>query len=80
MSNHATMGSRSLFPNLKAKIYLAHSAIAPIASPVQNRMIQTISSYTQLGVDAVFPLLEERESLRKKIATLIHAHPDEIAE
>ena len=79
MSLRATLGSKSLYPSLQYPIYLAHSAIAPISIPVQQRLQETIQKYAEKGMGCVMEFVEQRESLRAKIATLIHAQPEEIA-
>jgi len=79
MSPLATLGSKTLFPTLQHNIYLAHSAIAPLSIPVQERMQKTILEYAQKGMDCVMTYVEQREDLRKKIAQLIHSQTDEIA-
>jgi cysteine desulfurase/selenocysteine lyase len=79
MHHDATLGSKSLFPTLQHTIYLAHSAIAPLATPVQQRMKNTIDTYGQQGMGCVMQFVEDREKLREKLATLLHAHVDEIA-
>ena len=79
MSAHATLGSRDLYPQLQFPIYVAHSAIAPISTPVAKRMTQTINAYAQQGMGCVMQFVEERESLRHSLAQLLNASPKEIA-
>lgn len=79
MSAHATLGSRDLYPKLQFPVYLAHSAIAPISAPVEQRMMNTMTVYAQQGMGCVMQFVEERESLRGSLARLINATPEEIA-
>ena len=59
MPAHATLGSRDLYPKLQFPIYLAHSAIAPICEPVEERMLATMKAYAEQGMGCVI-IVEER--------------------
>lgn len=67
------LGSRRLFSQLNAKVYLAHSAISPCSDPVLGRAGEVLASYAGGGVEA-FPIwLEQRDRLKEKLAQLIDA-------
>ena len=79
MKHKAIIGSRNLFPELKPRVYLAHSAVSPLSLPVKQKMFHTMSLYAQEGVGVLPVILEEREQLRALLASLIHTSPKEIA-
>ena len=76
--NTIQIGSRSEFSKLEPPIYLNHAAISPPSQKVMSQSLAVLNSYARQGVGAVFQWIEQRESLRHKIAGLIHAQPEEI--
>lgn len=78
MAPTATLGDRSLFPDLSPKAYLNHAAISPPSAPVQAAVAQCLSQYTQQGMGAFMTYLEQREVLRASLATLVNVQPGEI--
>jgi cysteine desulfurase/selenocysteine lyase len=75
----ATIGDRSLFPDLEWPVYLNHAAISPPSLPVKLAANAVIRSYAAQGVTAFPTWMESREVLRGKLARLIHAQPEDIA-
>ncbi len=73
------LGDRSLYPDLKAKAYLAYAATGPVSSLVKAAVNQVLDSYAERGNVAFFDWLEQRERLREKLGRLIGAKPTDIA-
>ncbi len=76
---HFALGDRSLYPELKAKAYLAYAATGPVSSLVKTAVNQVLDSYAERGNVAFFDWLEQRERLREKLGRLIGAQPTDIA-
>ena len=75
----ATLGSRSLFPDLEPFSYLNHAAIAPPSQPVLEAMNGWLRRYAAVGV-GVFPeIVEQRESLKQKLGVLIGCAAERLA-
>ena len=75
-----TLGSRALFPDLEADVYLNHSAISPTSQPVRDRLDAVAADYAREGLGAYFIWREEIARLKEKLAALIGAaSPEEIA-
>lgn len=74
----ARIGSRALFPQLRARSYLNHAAISPLSSIVVNRISRVLSQYAADGLGAFFAGLETRETLRARLGRLIGAAGEEI--
>lgn len=73
------LGDRSLFPELEALAYLAHAAISPLSTPVEQEVARLLADVRRLGVGA-FPLwARQREGLRHAFAELIAVRPTEVA-
>lgn len=77
--SRATFASRSLFPHLEARAYLAHAAISPPSVRVLGAAHAVLQDYAQQGVGAFPKWLGRREQLRAKLALLLGAQPAEIA-
>lgn len=76
----AALGDRTLFPDLAARSYLAHCAVAPASTPVRAAVERALTDYARLGMGAVAPWLAERQELRAALARLIGAeHPEDVA-
>ena len=73
------LGSASLYPELKAKAYLAYAATAPASSLVQAAVGRVLSSYAEQGTTAIFTWIEQRERLREKLGRLVNTHAGNIA-
>lgn len=64
------LGSRELFPDLKAGAYLAHAAISPASTALTRAVADAVDLVAEGGV-ASFPVLSaQRERLRESLATL----------
>jgi len=75
----ARLGDRSLFPDLTPFAYLNHAAISAPSTPVRAAVQGWLSDYARLGVSA-FPVWQaQRERLRKKLAELVAAEPEDLA-
>jgi selenocysteine lyase/cysteine desulfurase len=73
------LGDRSLYPELKAKAYLAYAATAPASSLVQAAVQRVLTSYAEQGSAAIFTWIEQRERLREKLGRLVGAKASDIA-
>jgi cysteine desulfurase / selenocysteine lyase len=73
------LGSRALFPDLAARVYLSHAAISPASTRVTRAALSIIQDYSQRGVGAYLTWEAQRERLRGKLAGLLGAEPEEIA-
>jgi selenocysteine lyase/cysteine desulfurase len=70
---------RKFFPITKTAIYLNHAAISPLSTRV-NQAVQEHLDYRTNSVADLFPhLVQERESLKKNLAKMINAGPQDIA-
>ena len=72
------LGSRALFPQLRARSYLNHAAISPLSSIVVTAISRALSRYAADGLGAFFAGLPERDVLKGRLAGLIGATPQEI--
>lgn len=73
------LGSRALFGDLEVDAYLNHAAIAPASAPTVHAVNTVLSDYARHGALA-FPRWEaQRRELRRDLARLINAKPQEIA-
>lgn len=68
--HHARMGDRSLFPELRPRVYLNHAAISPPSLPVRQAVLGALSRSETLGVGAIGGDLAQRERLRERFAVL----------
>jgi cysteine desulfurase / selenocysteine lyase len=73
------LGDRSLYPELEAKVYLAHAAVAPASSLVKAAVNRVLDSYAAQGNGAFFEWMEQREQLRGKLGKLVGAKGEDIA-
>lgn len=73
------IGSRELFETLEARVYLNHSAISPMSSPVRERLMAVTADYAHLGLEAFFKWLPELDVLRQNLGALIGAQAGDIA-
>ena len=70
---HARTGSRALFPELEAPVYLNHAAISPPSTVVRKAMERCLRDYATHGVGAAMPWFEARDRLRQELGRLIGA-------
>ncbi len=75
----ARLGSRELFPNLRATAYLSHAAISPPSLTVQAAATRALDDHAERGVVAYMTWAEQRARLRERLARLIGAPPGAIA-
>jgi cysteine desulfurase / selenocysteine lyase len=75
----AKLGDRSLYPDLKAKAYLAYAAAAPASVLVKAAVNRVLDSYAEQGAIAFFTWIEQRERLRQKLGALVGAPASDIA-
>ncbi|HYJ08287.1 MAG TPA: aminotransferase class V-fold PLP-dependent enzyme [Polyangiaceae bacterium] len=73
------LGDRSLYPNLKARAYLAFAATAPVSSAVKAVIARVLDDYAERGNVAFFEWMEQRERLRGKLGQLVGAQGSDIA-
>ena len=76
---HIALGDRSLYPDLKAKAYLAYAATAPVSSLVKTAVNGVLDAYAERGNVAFFDFIEQRERLRAKLGQLVGAPAQDIA-
>ncbi len=75
----ARLGSRELFPNLKATAYLSHAAISPPSATVEAAVSRALHDYAERGVLAYMAWAEQRAVLRDRLAELVGAPAGSIA-
>lgn len=75
----AQFGSRALFPDLEPQAYLAHAAISPPSTVVQQAIMARMSSFQRHGAAAFGQALAERDEVRAGLGQLIGADADDIA-
>ncbi len=76
---HATLGDRSLFPDLNSAAYLAHAAIAPLSAPVLERIREVSAAYARGGTAGFREWAPRLGQVRKDLAAQIGASSREIA-
>jgi selenocysteine lyase/cysteine desulfurase len=75
----ATLGDRSLFPDLAYRVYMNHGAISPPSLPVRRAVTAVLDDYARHGA-ASFPRWNaQRLGLREKIGRLVGAGAADIA-
>jgi selenocysteine lyase/cysteine desulfurase len=75
----ASIGDRSLFPDLEGVAYLAYAAVSPLSSPVCGRISEVTQDYARGGVAGFARWAPRLRRVRQDLATLISADPREIA-
>jgi len=73
------LGDRSLFPSLEGAAYLAHAAISPLSEPVCARIADVTRDYSRGGMAGFLRWAPRLREVRRDLASLISAEPDEIA-
>ena len=79
MTMTATLGDRSLFPDLQARAYLNHCAISPPSLPVRDAVRVLLDDYATRGAFAFTRWRDGREELRARLARLVGAAPEDVA-
>ncbi len=74
-----TLGDRSLFPDLEARVYLNHAAVSPASEPVRRAAQAVVDDVARRGVGAVLDWVEQRERLKQRLAELIGARAEDLA-
>lgn len=75
----ATLGDRSLFPELSCTAYLAHAAIAPLSAPVVERIKEVSTAYARGGMAGFGEWAPRLGQVRKDLAGFIGASSRELA-
>lgn len=70
--------SRKLFPELEAKVYLAHAAVSPPSSAVHAAVARCLNAYSQRGVQYALAAIQERSEVRANAAKLLGASVEEV--
>ncbi|HEX4355193.1 MAG TPA: aminotransferase class V-fold PLP-dependent enzyme, partial [Polyangiales bacterium] len=73
------LGDRSAFSELRAVAYLNHAGISPASDPARAAVARALAEQAEQGSVAFGARMVEREALRDKLATLLHADSDELA-
>lgn len=73
------LGSRALFPDLTARVYLNHAGLSPAAVPVRAAVTAVLDDLAARGAGAFLDWMEQRERLRGKLAALVGCAPAEVA-
>lgn len=64
------LGSRALFPQLAAKVYLGHAAVSPISTPIAAALTRWIDAAASDGVAGFGRGLEARAACKAQLATM----------
>ena len=78
MSEYA-LGSRALFPELEASVYLNHAAISPLSTPVREAIRSTIDRIAAKGMAHYHETLEIRATLRARVAQFLGTQATSVA-
>jgi selenocysteine lyase/cysteine desulfurase len=70
---------RSQFPVTASSIYMNHAAVAPISRRVRDAMVGLLDDVQQFGAEHWQGWVEMYGGVRRSLANLINAEPDEIA-
>lgn len=74
-----TLGSRSLFPHLQARVYANHAAVSPPSTRVIQAANRVLQDYAESGLGAIFPWMEQRSQLKELLGRLLHVPPERLA-
>ncbi len=74
-----TLGSRSLFPHLQARVYANHAAVSPPSTRVIQAANRVLQDYAESGLGAIFPWMEQRGALKDLLGRLLHVAPERLA-
>jgi cysteine desulfurase / selenocysteine lyase len=78
-NSQPSLGSRSLFPELTARAYLAHAAISPPSVLVTQAITHALQAYTTQGALAFGETVAQRTRLRELLARLMGAETGSVA-
>ncbi|MGA9058116.1 MAG: aminotransferase class V-fold PLP-dependent enzyme [Terriglobia bacterium] len=70
---------RSQFPVTASSIYMNHAAVAPISQRVRDAMVGLLDDVQHFGAEHWQRWVETYAGVRRSLAQLINAEPDEIA-
>ncbi len=73
------LGSRSLFPDLEARAYLAYAAISPPSILVREAVTRIVSDYAARGVVSLPTWAAQRQGLKRLVGDLLGAEGEDIA-
>lgn len=73
------LGDRSLFPDLRARSYLAHAGTSPPPLPVREAVAAALDGYARLGAGAVEKGLAMRARVREAVCRLLGGRPEDVA-
>lgn len=79
MTNQAELGSRALFPQLQADVYVNHASLSPPSQPVRAAIDAVLDGYAGQGMAWYREEMQRRERLRESLARLIAAPADSVA-
>lgn len=74
----ARLGDRSLFPDLAARSYLNHAAIAPLSRAAVEQAEALLRSYARGGLEGFKEWLPQRSRLKATLARLLGVSPDDL--
>ncbi len=75
----AELGSRALFPDLKAAVYANHAAISPPSIAVRHSVLEAIEDFGRHGADAFSKWIGARKRTKTSLGRLLSADADDIA-
>jgi cysteine desulfurase/selenocysteine lyase len=75
----AEIGSRELFPDLEARVYVNHASCAPLSTPVLEAIHDAGRRFARNGLAALLDARDRREALRANVARLIGARAEDVA-
>ncbi|MCA9567905.1 MAG: aminotransferase class V-fold PLP-dependent enzyme [Myxococcales bacterium] len=74
-----SIGSRALFPDLDARVYLNHASISPPSRPVREAVVALLDRYGHVGTAAFPEAAAQRDHLRASLGTLMGCEAEDIA-
>lgn len=75
----AELGSRALFPDLRARIYANHASLTPPSTAVREAVRATLDGYATQGMAWYKEETDRRERLRAALARMIGARDEDLA-
>jgi cysteine desulfurase/selenocysteine lyase len=75
----ASVGDRSLFPDLAYAAYTNHAAISPPSTAVRHAIASVLDDYARRGAGAFMAWIEQRRRLKGKIARLVGVRAEDVA-
>jgi cysteine desulfurase/selenocysteine lyase len=75
----ARLGDRALFPELAATAYLNHAAMSPPSVAVRDAVGASLDAYARKGAGAWVAHRDQRDRLRHKLGSLVHARGEDVA-